>query len=115
MGNVVQIHIDSNLENNYGQPIMCLYCQSLDNSSMQHNTFLKCSSFVERKEKQLKIIATKLKSVKTPPHITSGILTDVKKDYNNNELKQQQHLPTSIKNQTTIGWEHFCRGRISKS
>ena len=29
-------------------------------------------------------------------------------------MQQQQHLPTSINNQTTIGWGHFCRGRISE-
>lgn len=39
----------------------------------------------------------------TPQRINSGILTGVKKYYNNNEFKQQQHLPTSINNQTAIG------------
>ena len=74
-------------EKNYGQPLMCPHCQSLDNSSIQHDYFLQCSLSDVRKEERLKAIATKLKALKIPPRITFGILTIVMKYYNNNELK----------------------------
>ena len=81
---------------------------------MTHDHFLQCSLSIARKEEILKAIEKKPEALKTQSHIASRILTKTKKYYNNNELQQQQHLPTSINNQTAICWERFCRGLISK-
>ena len=81
---------------------------------MTHSHLIQRSLFIERKEKRLEAIEKQLEALKTPPHIASGILTGVTKYYNNNELQQHQHLPTSISNQTVIGWKDLCRGRINK-
>ena len=45
---------------NYEEPLMCPYCKSLDNPSIQHDHFITCSVSNERKIERLSIIGKKM-------------------------------------------------------
>ena len=51
----------------------------------------------------------------TPKDICDGILKGILNFYNNTiEKEEKRPKNKSIINQNTIGWQHFCRGRVSK-
>ena len=96
---------------NYGQPLLCPYCKEPDNPSMSHDHFLTCSESTIRKEERLTLLEEKLKQLKTPTTLQSGIIRGVREYYNNVTHIIGQRL--DLRKQHEIGWEHFSKGRVS--
>ena len=96
---------------NYGQPLLCPYCKEPDNSSMSHDHFITCSDSTIRKEERLTLLEEKLKQLKTPTTLQSGIIRGVSEYYNNITHIIGQRV--DLRKQHEIGWEHFSKGRVS--
>ena len=63
---------------NYGQPLSCSYCKQPDSPSMSHDNFITYSESTIRKEERLNLLEDKLKQLKTPPTLKSGIIRRVR-------------------------------------
>ena len=70
---------------------------------------------------RLKNLTIRLEKLNTPPPLRTIILHHVKNYYNNNLLPDLQNTNTNLildecmNKQTSIGWEHFTRGRLISS
>ena len=98
----------------FGQNIGCSHCEG-DGTQHDHDHFLTCEFSIERKEERINAITDKMKELLTPKDICDGILKGILNFYNNTiEKEEKRPKNKSIINQNTIGWQHFCRGRVSK-
>ena len=78
---------------------------------MSHDHFITCSESTIRKEERLTLLEEKLKQLKTPTTLQSGIIRGVREYYNNITHIIGQRL--DLRKQHEIGWEHFNKGRVS--
>ena len=78
---------------------------------MSHDHFLTCSESTIRKEDILKLTEDKLKQLKTPTALQSGIIKGVWEYYNTTIHVKGHRLELS--KQREIGWEHFRKGKVS--
>ena len=81
-----------------------------------HNHFIICEFYIERKEARMRVIIEKLNVSLTLKQICEGICRGLTKYYNNTKSKeetQNNNNPTDA--QESIGWQHFCRGRVHKT
>ena len=78
---------------------------------MSHNHFITCSESTIKKEDRLTLLEEKLKQLKTPTTLQSGIIRGVSEYYNNITHIIRQRV--DLRKQHEIGWEHFSKGRVS--
>ena len=98
----------------FGQNIGCSHCEG-DGTQHDHDHFLTCEFSIKRRKERINAITDKLKVLLTPKDICDGILQGILNFYNNTiEKEGKRPKNNSIINQNTIGWQHFCRGRVSK-
>ena len=99
----------------------CLYCRLLPDSTTDHDHFLTCTNFRHQKETRLKTLTNRLDKLNTPPPLRNMILHHVNNYYNNDLLPDLPNTNTNLlldecmNKQTSIGWEHFIRGRLTSS
>ena len=98
----------------FGQNLGCNYCEG-DGEHHDHDHFITCAFSIGRKEERIQTITNKLNVLLTPPDVSEGIINGIWSFYNNTmEINETQAKNKAISEQTRIGWEHFCRGRVSK-
>ena len=99
----------------------CPYCRLLPNSTTDHDHFLTCINSSLQKDTRIKTLTNRLDRLNTPPPPRNMILHHVNIFYNNDLLPDLPIITTNltlddcINKQTSIGWEHFIRGRLTSS
>ena len=99
----------------------CPYCRLLPDSTTDYDHFLTCINSNLQKDTQMKTLTNRLDRLNTPPPLRNMILHRVNNFYNNDLLpdlsitKTNLILDDCINKQTSIGWEHFIRGRLTSS
>ena len=99
----------------------CPHCRLFPDSTTNHDHFLTCFDSRQQQTKKIANLRSRLDKLHTPPPIWD-LLINHEDNYYNYEL--YFHLPSTptnptfidgIAKQTSIGWEHFIRDRITSS
>ena len=97
----------------------CPYCRLFPDSNTDHDHFLTCINSRHQKEMRLKTLIIRLETLNTPPPLRTMIINNVKNYYNNDFFLDLVNSNTNLifddytNKQTSIGWEHFIRGRLT--
>ena len=93
----------------------------LPDSTTYHDHFLTCINYRHQKTQRFVLLTTRIDILHTPLPLRNIIIHHIDNYYNNNLLSDPPTtkialiLKVCITNQTSIGWGHFIRGRLTSS
>ena len=101
---------------NHGDKIICPFCHVMEDNTTEHDHFLLCPASRNQKEVRLEAFDKLLTKLRTPDELKRILYKGLESYYYSATPPDLKGKFKSINTeQNRIGWQHFARGRVTKS